>query len=332
MYPLYHLPLKVLRMGSHSTSQELSALCRELYDGPVSEVKKCRQFLDSDLDKGLFLRSIPAPAEPSHRPLHLLYIALSQLPGKWPVFELITCHTRVLKYLPETAKNGSKDELDWLLEATQELVKKSYHAFSDFLHDDNRLALTTTNPESYITHHGLRKFVESLRLPVREPSSKPTVAIAVPNGPLLAATAIAVTTYYTSAPINPAAGAEQFRADVQQSGASFILTTAEEYEKLQIQAWAQPNGIDVFFVEWDGLDGISLCDTHHKPLVSSHGERSPNKAEDIGLILFTSGTSGTKKVVPLTVHSIVAGIVFVIDSWGLTTSDVCLNMMPLYHV
>lgn len=71
---------------------------------------------------------------------------------------------------------------------------------------------------------------------------------------------------------------------------------------------------------------------HVSTTITRLGERSPNKADDIGLILFTSGTSGTKKVVSLTVHSIIAGIVFVIDSWGLTTSDVCLNMMPLYHV
>ena len=57
-----------------------------------------------------------------------------------------------------------------------------------------------------------------------------------------------------------------------------------------------------------------------------------NRAEDIGLVLFTSGTSGSKKVVPLKMHSIVAGIVFVMESWGLTAKDVCLNMMPLYHV
>lgn len=132
----------------------------------------------------------------------------------------------------------------------------------------------------------------------------------------MAATTIAVTTYYTSAPINPAAGAEQFRADVQQSGASFILTTADECEKLQMKSWAKSDGIKIFLVEWDGLDGISLCDVRGEPASLTRGERTPNTAEDVGLILFTSGTSGTKKVVPLTVHSIVAGIVFVIDSWG----------------
>jgi len=42
--------------------------------------------------------------------------------------------------------------------------------------------------------------------------------------------------------------------------------------------------------------------------------------------------SGTKKRVPITVHSIVSGVAFVIDSWGLTSSDICLNMMPLNHV
>jgi hypothetical protein len=322
-------------MGSRSTSHELSALCLELYDGSASAVKSCQRLQDPLLDKGLFLRSIPAPAQPSHRPLYLLYVALSQLPGDWPVFDLIACHTKVLKFLPETAKNGADDEIERLLKSTQELVKKSYGAFSDFLHGDGRPALSTTSPQSFITHRGLQRFAKTLRLPVAPFSKKPIVAIAVPNGPLLAATCIAVTTYYTSAPINPAAGAEQFQADVEQSGASFILTTADEYEKLQMQDWTR-DGPQVFLVEWDGLDGISLSEVNGSPLAvptaAAAGERSYNTADDIGLILFTSGTSGTKKVVPLTIHSIVAGIVFVIDSWGLTPSDVCLNMMPLYHV
>ena len=319
-------------MPSQPNIQELSALWLQLYDAPLSEVKQCPRLRDPNLDKSLFLRSIPASPRPSHRPLHLLYTLLSEVPGQWPAFDLITCHTRVLKSLPESVKTGADEEFAWLLEATSELVKQSYGAFSDFIWNEPRPALRTTKTESYITHQGLRNYVDRFRLPTNKATSKPTVAIALQNGPLLAATCIAVTTYYTSAPINPAAGAEQFRADVRQSGATFILTSAEDFKKLQMRDWATSDGVRVLFVDWDNGDGIALRDVDDHPLTDTLGERQPNKADDIGLILFTSGTSGTKKVVPLTIHSIVAGIVFVIDSWGLTTAEVCLNMMPLYHV
>lgn len=54
--------------------------------------------------------------------------------------------------------------------------------------------------------------------------------------------------------------------------------------------------------------------------------------ETEALILKTSGTSGTSKLVPHTLENLVAGALNVVASWGLTESDVCLNMMPLTHV
>lgn len=318
-------------MNSQQRIQELSALWSSVYHLPESEVKLSPPFGRPDLDKALLLRAIPEPPQPSHRPLHLLNALLTEIPGPWPTFELISCHARVYKYLPEHVRSGEHGDLAGLLHSTSKLVKDAYGSFSQFLPDEPRPALRTTKPDSHITHRGLRSYVDNFRLPVAA-SSAPTVAIALPNGPLLAATCIAVTTYYTSAPINPAAGPDQFQADVTQSGASLILTTRDDFEKLQMRLWTDQNGITVIFVDWDGLDGISLFRADGRRLSGAEGHRRPNRADDIGLILFTSGTSGTKKVVPLTVHSIVSGIAFVIDSWGLTESDICLNMMPLFHV
>lgn len=318
-------------MPSQPTIQELSALWLQLYEAPISELENCRQLKSENVDKRLLLQSIPAPRQPSPRPLHLLHTILNKLPGPWPTFALISCHTRLLTYLPENMKTGDGGEFTWLLESTAKLVKTSYSSFSDFLYDDSRPALRTMKADKYISHRGLEKFVKSFQLPDNG-KSKPTVAIALPNGPLLAATCIAVTTHYTTAPINPAAGAEQFRADVKQSRASFVLTTLADYAKLEINEWARQDGVKVFLIDWDEADDISIKHPDGQPLRCPAARREPNQAEDIGLILFTSGTSGTKKVVPLTVHSIISGIVFVIDSWGLNPDEVCLNMMPLYHV
>lgn len=319
-------------MYSQPSPLELSARLLKLYDAPLSEVKQSSMLWQPELDKKQLLEAVPPPSQPSHRPLHLLYVLLSELSGPWPVFDLIKCHTRVLKYLPEDAKTSTQGEFAWLPDATSELVKKSYQGFSQFLCKDTRPALRTTDPQHFITHRGLESYVSKFRLPVKAGQPRPRVAIALPNGPLLAATCIAVTTYYTAAPINPAAGAEQFRADVKQSGSKFILTTPDDFDKLELQAWAHSDGIQVIFVDWDLKDRITLKTITGKALVCPEAKREFNKPDDIGLILFTSGTSGTKKVVPLTVHSIVAGIEFVIESWGLTSSDTCLNMMPLYHV
>ncbi len=62
------------------------------------------------------------------------------------------------------------------------------------------------------------------------------------------------------------------------------------------------------------------------------GSPLPSSPQDHVLVLFTSGTSGNKKIVPYTLETIVIGAVCVAASWCLSPDDVNLNMMPLYHV
>mgnify|MGYP006195335761 CR=1 FL=1 len=50
------------------------------------------------------------------------------------------------------------------------------------------------------------------------------------------------------------------------------------------------------------------------------------------LLLHTSGTSGTKKLVPYTLDTLLVGVGCIVSAWALTPSDVCLNMMPLFHI
>lgn len=323
-------------MDSLLSPSGLSVLLESLYSLPITEISTSGGFqslLGSGIDKQQILEAIPDTPHLSSRPLALLRVLLTELPGSWPTFPLVKCFTRLYHLMPEDAKSYKDKRAAQIIRDTSEMVKQSYESFASFISYDSTPALRSSMPESYITHKGLRRFVDSFRLPSESFTRKPIVAIALPNGPLLAATCIAVTTYYTSAPINPAAGAEQFRADVQQAGANFILTTRDDYERLELgDHWVASAGIQVFVVKWDNNDKIEIQDLGGIA-VSQPSQNPPcNGPDDFGLILFTSGTSGTKKVVPMTMHSIIAGISFVVESWGLTASDICLNMMPLYHV
>ncbi|EXK27290.1 hypothetical protein FOMG_16109 [Fusarium oxysporum f. sp. melonis 26406] len=299
----------------------------------VKQSQQFRSLVALNPDRADLLAAILTSQQHSLSSLYTLCHLLEELPGSWPVFQLIKTYTRLYTQLPEDAKTNSNHELSSLIEQTSALVKSSYTSFAQFIGCDDKPALRAPTDEDVITHRELRQFVDNFQLPADASDKKPVVSIALPNGPLLAATCIAVTTYYTASPINPAAGAEQFRADILQARADFILTTKDEYEKLQLDArWVSDNNIQIFIMDWTRDEGISLRTVDGEAVPTGSTQRVANKADDIGLILFTSGTSGTKKVVPLTVHSIVAGVAFVIESWGLTATDICLNMMPLYHV
>ncbi|KAI9331107.1 acetyl-CoA synthetase-like protein [Zopfochytrium polystomum] len=61
-------------------------------------------------------------------------------------------------------------------------------------------------------------------------------------------------------------------------------------------------------------------------------EGAPHDLSSEALVLRTSGTSGKKKTVGYKLNTLILGSSQVAKSWGLTESDACLNMMPLYHV
>lgn len=269
----------------------------------------------------------------SLRALQLLSHLLRETQSSWPTLDLIRCHSRLSRILREANPFGDSPASLKCVKDTSELIKNTYQSMAQFIPDEPTAALRPTSAEKFISHEYLRKFVSDFNLPISHNGQrKPVVSIALPNGPLLAAILLATTTHYTAAPINPAAGPQQFQADVLQAGAKCILTTKDDFAKLQLDdEWTKGNRIRVLLVEMDEDMHITIVASDGTPMPTAK-PAPPNTADDIALILFTSGTSGTKKVVPITTHSIVAGVVFVIDSWALTSEDVCLNMMPLYHV
>jgi len=58
----------------------------------------------------------------------------------------------------------------------------------------------------------------------------------------------------------------------------------------------------------------------------------PNTADDECLLLFTSGTTGNKKLVPHLMGDMLIAATTISLSWGLTPSDMNCNLMPLFHV
>jgi acyl-CoA synthetase (AMP-forming)/AMP-acid ligase II/carbonic anhydrase/acetyltransferase-like protein (isoleucine patch superfamily) len=58
----------------------------------------------------------------------------------------------------------------------------------------------------------------------------------------------------------------------------------------------------------------------------------PNQHDDEVLVLFTSGTTGSKKLVPHTLGNVLVGTACIAVSWKLTPKDVNVNLMPLFHI
>lgn len=286
-------------------------------------------------DNSLLLDSLPLTSAPSHAALSVLTSLLHHQPGPWPVFHLIRQFNHLFKLLPETFRNTAHDsnEVNDILRKASLGIKSTYSTLLDFLHPQNhQSAIVDLVRNASISHFALYNNLRTFNLPHSEPG-KITVAIALHNGPLLAVACLAVATYHIAAPLDVTAGSEQFKSDVLLARASVILVARTDLQRLGLEdAWVAAAGIKVCLAEFDESSQLSVTPLHPSPSPTPPFRHTPNGPNDFALQLFTSGTSGTKKVVPLTLHTIVAGVACVVESWGLTTQDVCLNMMPLNHV
>ena len=65
---------------------------------------------------------------------------------------------------------------------------------------------------------------------------------------------------------------------------------------------------------------------------SGSGDGGSGSSSRTVLLLHTSGTSGNKKLVPYSLDMVAVGAACIISSWNLSPDDVCLNMMPLFHI
>lgn len=261
---------------------------------------------------------------------------------QWPVFDLIHYFQRVWHSLPEETKSKNYHESQEIVKKVEGQVKASYSSIADFiLADANTPAIIDgQNPRRVLSHRVIHDFTRSfdLRLSVLN-NARPRVVVALPNGPTMGLACIAVATHYTLVPLIPSVGAEQFRADVERVQATAIIVLAADAQKLKLDeaAWIKAARISIFAAKPQDDMTFDLEPITNRLVHYTCGEipltaQNPNKADDISMILFTSGTSGTKKLVPITTHSMIAGVAFVIDSWNLKVSDCCLNMMPLHHM
>jgi acyl-CoA synthetase (AMP-forming)/AMP-acid ligase II len=67
-------------------------------------------------------------------------------------------------------------------------------------------------------------------------------------------------------------------------------------------------------------------------LVGPAARSGEAEAEDIALVLHTSGTTSRPKIVPLRHVNVTASAYNIGDILALTADDVCLNIMPLFHI
>jgi acyl-CoA synthetase (AMP-forming)/AMP-acid ligase II/aryl carrier-like protein len=155
------------------------------------------------------------------------------------------------------------------------------------------------------------------------------VAVVLPNGPELAAVAIAIASGAVCAPLNPAFRADEFRFCLRDLQPAAVLLAADDHSDLR--AVAALLGVRCLSVHWRAESPAGTFTLDGGAAETDSGD-DPPQPHDIALLLHTSGTTARAKLVPLTHRNLCASAANVASALALSPSDRCLNMMPLFHI
>ena len=155
------------------------------------------------------------------------------------------------------------------------------------------------------------------------------VGIVLPNCPEMATAFVAVASTCTAAPLNMAYRADEFEFYLNDLKAkALIVALGSETPALAVAARLGVAVIQLKTLPEQGAGNFEL-------ISDQKGETAlpgPAQADDVALILHTSGTTSRPKIVPLSHRNVCASARNISHTLQLTSADRELHVMPLFHI
>ena len=197
------------------------------------------------------------------------------------------------------------------------------------------------------------------------------IALVLPNGPELALAIVATSQWASCVPLSANGALSELEADLLRCGANLVIgpysgtlspahlrgTVDDRYCVMSSndKDWSAFRSIEeaasklripfVGLVPSPAESGIFRLQATRlplplhfeqvqvpKPLRNKAPVTGANDADDEILVLFTSGTTGNKKLVPHMLGEMLTAAATIALSWDLKSSSVNCNLMPLFHV
>lgn len=182
----------------------------------------------------------------------------------------------------------------------------------------------------WLTYGGLRALTQTVAASLHTAGigRGDRVAIVLPNGPEMATAFITIGQTAVTAPLNPAYREDEFAFYIDDLKAKAVVLM--QGDDGPASAAAEKLGVAVLRLSVDPADPAGQF-TLSTQSTGSCDQTLPN-ADDVALILHTSGTTSRPKIVPLLQSNVAASANNIAVSLALTSGDRCMNVMPLFHI
>ncbi|MCA0244370.1 MAG: acyl--CoA ligase [Proteobacteria bacterium] len=158
--------------------------------------------------------------------------------------------------------------------------------------------------------------------------SNDRVAIVLPNGPEMASCFIACASGVASAPLNPAYRADEFEFYLSDLRAKALIV--EQGSPSPAVDVARKLGVRVIeLLPGEAAGSFSLAGLAGQ---AAGGAAAYAQADDVSMVLHTSGTTSRPKIVPLSQANLAASAANIGRTLAFTAADRGLNIMPLFHI
>ncbi len=186
-----------------------------------------------------------------------------------------------------------------------------------------------------LTYEGLRAHVERTVASLNRfgIGRNDRVALVLPNGPEMATAFVTVAAGATAAPLNPGYRADELEFYLSDLNAkALIVERGSESPALGVAAKLKIPVIEIVRSPGAATGVFDLVPAASAPARAATSAGGMAGADDIALVLHTSGTTSRPKIVPLTQRNVCASACNIRDTLHLATADRGLNIMPLFHI
>jgi len=182
-----------------------------------------------------------------------------------------------------------------------------------------------------LTYAGLQRHISSVVsfLNQHGVGRNDTIAVVLPNGPEMATAFLAAASCAACAPLNPGYSKKEYLFYFSDLNVKAVIVP--HGQDSSARSVARDRNIPVFEMIPGTDREAGLFHLEGKP-ASAPVTAGFADAEDVALVLHTSGTTARPKIVPLTQTNILTSAHNVGKTLQLDNSDRCLNVMPLFHI